>query len=522
MDGGLVATVAEAFRAELGVECGPDDSFFRLGGDSLRAAHVLARLNREHGVNVPFAEVFRESTPAAVARLIERGRAATRTRSRSITAVARRRRREWFPLALSQEGLYAMNAATGGAGLFNNVGVLRVTGDIDPAALRSAVDDTLRRQSALRLVFGAENGRPVQRFADELPEVTTCDLRGRGEPALDRRVRRERLTGFDLHAGPPVRLVLARMANDDWALVTTFHHIVFDGMSQRIFVDDLVRAYAFRTGEGTAPAPLARDYGEFAEWQRDTLRGERLEADLDAIRATLGSRPRPPLAPTTADDNTFLARARRFTVSPEHTAGLRARAVAGDTTLFTVAAGAMLDFVARRTREPKPAVAIQVANRGAEGAEEMVGCFANSVVLGLDRPETDDPAEHVLRTGEALADALRLQEMPLEAALTMLDERGLGVAPHCMPQVGFTLQPPRGELRELPGGTVRAAHRTPLGDMVDPTSFALVMELFAEDGGLDGVTHHRLADWPADSFAAAETEISASFARFGATGSGGA
>jgi hypothetical protein len=473
-------------------------------------------------VNVPFAEMFRDSTPVALARLIEARRATTGRRTRSISAVARRRRREWFPLALSQEGLYAMNAATRGAGLFNNVGVLRVTGDIDPGALRSAVDDTLHRQSALRLVFGEVDGRPVQRFTDRLPEVETCDLRGKGEAALGRRVRRERLTGFDLHAGPPVRLALARMADDDWALVTTFHHILFDGMSQRVFVDDLVRAYAFRTGQGAALTPLARDYGEFAEWQRDTLSGERLESDLDAIRATLGTRPRPPLVPAAARDDGFLVRASRFGVSPEHTAALRARAVSCDTTLFTVAAGAVLDFVGRSTRDPRPAVAIQVANRGAEGAEEMVGCFANSVVLGVDLAGTEDPADQVRRTGAALADALRLQEMPLEAALTMLEERGAGVDPRCLPQVGFTLQPPRGERREVPGGTVRAAHETPLGDLVDPTSFALVMELFAEDGGLDGVTHHRLADWPAGSFAAAETEISRSFARFGAAGSPGA
>jgi Condensation domain/Phosphopantetheine attachment site len=526
MADGVVETVTEAFRAELSVPaCGPDDSFFQLGGDSFQAARVLARLNERHAVRIPFVEIYRDSRPVSIARVIEGLRAAAPASRRSITARAMRRRRSWFPLALGQDDLYKMNRLTRGAGLFNNVGVLWFTGDIDPDALRSAVGDTVGRQSALRLVFGAERGSPVQGFAPGPPDVQTCDLRGPGTAALWRRVRKERLTGFDLHAGPPVRFVLARVSDDTWALVSTVHHIIFDGMSQALFVDDLAHAYAAELGAAARPRPLRTDYIDFALWQHDTLRGDRLAAHLDAIKAALSGEPAPRLAlarpgARARPSNSFMVRARRFSITRDHARGLRAFAASCDTTLFVVLVAALLDFLARRTGDPRPAVAIQAANRAVEGTEAVVGCFASSVCVAVDRTDSPDPAELVRRTKASVAEALRHQELPLESAVRMLKERDGGGADR-LPQVGFTLRPARVIGREIPGGELTGGFRGELGDTVDPTAFPLVLELFTEDGALDGVTHHRLADWPDETFVEAEAELAAAFAAFAAPGRNG-
>jgi hypothetical protein len=516
----VAATVAELFCAELGLSaCELDDSFFQLGGDSLLAGRVLTRLSDLYAVRIPFAGMYSDGTPRAIARVIEELRAAPRASRRSVASLARRRRRTWFPLALSQEALYAMDAATHGAGLFNNVGILRFSGDIDPDALRAAVVETVRRQSALRLMFGEDGGVPVQRFTEAPPEIVSCDLRGESAGALARRVRREQLRGFDLRATPPARFTVARVEDNAWVLLTTIHHIVFDGMSQNLLMEDLAHAYECITAGGTPRSPLSWDYADFAEWQRDTLRGDRLEAHLDAVQAALARTPAPRLARDVTSSKSFLGRARPFAIGPESTLGLRQLAASCDSTLFVVLAAAMLDFIALRTGDQRPAIAIQASNRLVEGTEMMVGCFANSVHVTVEHHSSLDPADHVLQVRKAVSEALLHQEMPIEVALRLLGERGMGApGPEYLPQVGFTLQPARAEHRNIPGGVIDAVFVTQEGDAVDPTSFSLVLELFSENNALAGVTHHPVAEWSDVGFARAEAEMSAAFTRFGSTG----
>lgn len=514
----VVATVVAAFQA-VGVRPGgADDSFFQLGGDSLAASRVLANLNGVYSIRIPFAEMYRDSTPASLAGVIQQLRATPRPRIRSIGSVARRRRRAWFPLAMSQEALYTMDALTRGAGLFNAVGLARFAGDIDPEAVRAAVADTVRRQSALRLVFSEQDGRPVQRFTGDVPEVEVRDLRGRGERALRNLIRRERLTGFDLHAGPPTRFVLARTADDSWTLVSTVHHIVFDGVSQGMYLNDLTHAYACRMGEGTPAPALGWDYADFAEWQHDTLRGERLQAHLDAIRASLGRGAAPRLAPGQDGAARFLVRSSRFAVPREDTRKLRELAASCDTTPFVAAVTALLGFVADRTGDPRPAVAVQAANRSLDGTEEMVGCFANTVLVAVDNSGSAGPVDRVLHGKRVVSEALRHEEMPLEPALRMLGERDPGGPDEWrLPEIGFALQPPRWAQFDVPDGTVSASYAPPDGDAVDPTSFSLVLELFEEHGALEGLLHRRMADWPDEAFADVLAGLSDALAR---TGSG--
>lgn len=518
MADGVVDAVVEVFRSELELpECGPDESFFQLGGDSLLATRVLDRLNKRFAVRVPFAEMYSDSTPKALAGVIERlGAAPPPPPRRSIAALARRRRGARFPLAMSQQAIHAMDVATGGAGLFNNVGVLRFTGDVDPHRITAAVADTVRRHSALRLVFGDEHGTPVQSCTDDVPEVEVGDLRGSSaETRLDRQVRRERLLGFDLRSAPPVRFALARLADDTWALVATFHHIVFDGMSQSLFVDDLAHAYACRLGSGTPRPPLRWDYLDFAEWQRDTLRGERLAAHLDALHRTLAGPPAPRLStPDTGEEPaSFRCRIRSYEMDYDVSARLRALAASCDTTLFVALVAAVLDFAARRSGAPRPRVAVQAANRGVEGAERAIGCFANSVHVAVDGTGPADPAERVRAAKAAVGEALLHQELPIEMALRMLADRGVAVPE---PQLGFALQPHSRIVHKLPGAVLDADFPGQRGDAVDPTSFALVLELFDEGGQLRGATHHRLAEWSVADADSSITALSTAFARFAA------
>lgn len=511
----IAEAIAEMFCAELGVAtCGLDDTLFRLGGDSIAATRLIAGINQRFDARIPFGALYRDSSPAALAALVD-STALSRPgpQPRSLASVARRRRKTWFPLAMSQEALWAMDSATQGAGLFNSVGILRLTGSIDAGALRGAIDDAVHRQSALRLVFWEQDGQPVQRFVDKLPTVAVHDWRSRGEGAVWSLKRRERLTGFDLCAGPPVRFTLARVAEDCWMLVVTCHHIVFDGRSQSLFAEELAHAYASRVEKVEPMEPLRWDYRDFAEWQHRSLRGDRLQGHLDMLRSVLGQAPSPRLAAGDGATGSFLTRTQPIVVPDVVGTGLRRLAADSDTTAFVAMVAAMLRFIARRTGHPRPILSVQAANRGLPGSEGVVGCFANAVCVGGEGFNDDEPTRLVQLAKEAVGTALAHQEMPLEPALRLLAERdGVIISREQMPQVGFALQYSRTEGFDIPGGRLDIEYRPLEGDSVDPTDLALVLELFTENHGLSGLTHYRLADWSDAAFKVGRSDLLDSFA----------
>ena len=515
----VIATVFDTVLERTGSTV--DDRFFRLGGDSLAGMRVLADLYERFGVRIPTTDLYDHSTPLALADRLISLRANPKRWRRSAAALARRRRGKPLPLALGQQGFYAIEQVTRGVGFFNTVTLLTLAGDVDAQALVAAIDDVVRRQTALRVVFcEAQDGSPGQRVVDRPPQITRLDLRGRGESALHRLTRMEYLRGFDLHADPPVRFTIARTADDAWALVVACHHIVFDGLSQALFVDELAHAYRCRVGVGTPRPALRADYLDFAEWQTDTLRGDRLAEHLSGLGEILRE-PAPRIAPQTGSGR-LMSRIDDFVI-PERTArGLEEHAAARDASIFVVLLAALADFGQRRTGSKRQLVTVQTANRSWPGSEEIIGCFSNMVCVGADVDPLAPPAESVAVLQAGLAQALSHEELPLDHALSLLGDQGhdLVEAGH-MPDLGFALQPLSDDRIELPGCVMTAQAVQQGRENYDPTSFPLVIELGVDQGGLsagDGKSHRLLDMWPGDSFAVAERELLSSFDRFARLG----
>ncbi|SES03567.1 Phosphopantetheine attachment site [Streptomyces sp. yr375] len=510
----IARTIAAVFDEVLEqTECGLDDPFFRLGGDSMAGLRVLTRLHEEFGVGIQVADLYSHSTPLALAdRLIEL-RSRADTWRRSVASTARRRRGKPLPLSLAQEGFYAIEKVTRGVGIFNSVLLMRLTGDVDAAALSDAIGDVVQRQTALRVQFGEEAGRAGQRLVDRPPVITRLDLRGRGEKALARLAKMEYLRGFDLSTEPPARFTVARMTDDGWALIVTVHHIAFDGMSQPILLDELAHAYRCRVGEASPRPPLRADYLDFAEWQRDVLRGDRLESHLEGLCEILRD-PAPAIAPREADGN-FASRIDDLLVPDRTARGMRQLAADCDSTIFIVLLAALTDFAYRRTKAERQLITVQTANRNWPGSEDMVGCFSNMLCVEVGVDPLAPPAEALARARTAMSRALRHEELPLDYALDLLSSRGRDlVAIGNMPQLGFTLQPVAEDRIDLPGCVMTAEAVQQGRENSDPTSFPLVVELGLTQQGLAGTTYRLLDMWPDDSFAQAEEELLAAFARF--------
>ncbi|WSJ17014.1 amino acid adenylation domain-containing protein [Nocardia sp. NBC_01327] len=452
-------TVAEVFAAVLGVErAGADDDFFELGGNSLNATQVVARLGAALGTRVPVRAVFEAPTVAQLA-----GQLAQHADS-VIAPLRPRERPERIPLSYAQQRMWFLNRFDPGAGIYNLPTALRITGPLDVPALRAAVYDLVDRHEVLRTVYREHDGIGYQVvLAEGDPEaLPALPLRDGAEAELAAYVTEAVVAGFDVSAAPPLRLGLLRLAADDHVLVCVVHHIAGDGFSAGPLTRDLVTAYLSRV-QGREPewTPLPVQYADFALWQREILGDEAdsaslLARQLDFWRTTLtglpdqldlpADRPRPAIASGHGATLTF-------DIDPVVHAGLRRMTQEHNSTLFMVLHAAFATVLARLSGIRDIAIGAPIAGRGAAELDDLIGMFVNTLVLRTDIDPAAGFSELLAAVRQIDLAAFEHADVPFERIVELLDPPR-SQARNPLFQVALTLQNmTRAEL-SLPGMTV--------------------------------------------------------------------
>jgi len=199
-----------------------------------------------------------------------------------------------FPLSFAQERLWFLDRLEPGSAAYNVAVAMTLEGDLDVPALAASLLDVAQRHEVLRTVFRDRDGLPVQvpllRAAVPALVVDLLALPPRQRRAeIGRLSREEGRRPFDLTRGPLLRALLARTGAAEHELVLVLHHIVADGWSCGVLVDEVGTFYgARRSGAPSVLAELPVQYLDFAVWQRGRMRGETLESHLAFWRQTLG------------------------------------------------------------------------------------------------------------------------------------------------------------------------------------------------------------------------------------------
>ncbi len=496
---------------------GREDSFFDLGGHSLLATQVVSRVREALQVEVPLRRLFEAPTLAGFAQAIEEaGRGGDRLAAppplQALPRDGRDGRDGEPPLSFAQERLWFLDQLEPGSSAYNMPAAFELAGRLDRAAFVAGLAAIVRRHEALRTTFAWTGSRPVQVIAPEGPvspenslKVPEVDLTGIAEPArgpeLARLTREEARRPFDLAHGPLLRAVLIGIGRERQRALFNLHHIVSDGWSVGVLVEELGALYrAFLAGNTSSievlPA-LPIQYADFAVWQRQWLSGAVLEREIAWWRETLAGLP-PLDLPTDHPrprQRTGRGAVRPFVLGPERVEALaRLSRSAGGTLFMTLLAG-FSALLARITGQEDLAVGTPIANRTRRESEGLIGFFVNTLVLRSDLSGDPEFRQLLSRVRRTTLAAYAHQDLPFEKVVEAVTaERDPGRTP--VFQVLFSLQNAPSRTLALPDLELS---RVELDG--ESAKFDLTLNLAATPDGLIGIW-----EYSTDLFEAATIE----------------
>ncbi|WP_035642219.1 non-ribosomal peptide synthetase, partial [Bradyrhizobium sp. ORS 375] len=352
----------------------------------------------------------------------------------SILPIARQQLQR-SPLSFAQARLWFLWRMDPGGAAYNMPLAIRLRGRLDVDALQRALDHLVIRHAALRTVFRQEGGEPEQIIGAPQPvELRRIIFGGADREQQVARVRREQAAlPFDLENGPLLRAALLALGEQDHILAVTLHHIVADGWSLQVLIDEFWQLYRCEARGEVRPLPAPEiDYADFAVWQRlwaGAAEGERqlgywtgrlrdtamlqlpldrartAEADQsgDAVRGALGI----PLADR-----------------------LRAVAQRLQTTIFVVLLAAYKLLLHRYSGQSDLCVGVPMANRDRPETRRLIGLLVDTQVLRTQIDTRRTIAEFIVAVHNATREAQENHDVPLERVLDALQpQRSLSQSP---------------------------------------------------------------------------------------------
>jgi amino acid adenylation domain-containing protein len=391
------------------------------------------------------------------------------------------------PASFEQERLWFMDRMVPFREVYRIPTAIRIRGNLAPDVLRRALDRVVLRHEVLRtcLVGSTLGCMQVVRDDVEIP-LPVADLRSLADPgaAVRERITAELAHPFDLATGPMVRARLYQLGVDDHVLAIIQHHVVSDFWSLAVLYRELATYYAAELDGVDAGLPeLPIQYGDFAAWQRDTIRGERLDRSTEYWRDHLDGAPalldlpfdRPRPAVRTAAGRFHFVRFGRDIVDP-----MRYFAQERGASMHMALLAAYVALLARYSGQDDVVVGVPIAGRGRTELQPLIGYFLNWLPIRVH--VGDDPTFRELldRVRTASLDGYRHQDVPFEALVHALKPaRNLGTTP--IFQTSFSL---RDDAPVLPGFAGADTENFALDGAA--SHFDLMAELWVADGDVVG------------------------------------
>jgi amino acid adenylation domain-containing protein len=474
-------------------QVGVHDNFFELGGHSLLATQVMSRVREALGVEVALRQLFEQPTVTGLAAVIDE----LKLSADGLVAppMVRVSREETLPLSFAQQRLWFLDQLEPNSSLYNIPAAVRLKGQLDLYALGQSFTEIVNRHESLRTRFGVVEGVPVQ-VIDEAGSfmLQVTDLSDWGEAEREAEAGRvataETQAPFDLTTGPLFRASVLRLGAEDHVLLCTMHHVISDGWSMGVFINELTTLYtAYAAGQPSPLPELTLQYADFAHWQRGWLAGDVLEGQLGYWKKQLAGAPAAlelPLDHPRPAVQTFRGAPEPLSFSAELTAALKELSRREGVTLFMTMLAAWQTLLARYSGQEDVVVGTPIAGRNRAEMEPLIGFFVNTLVLRTNLSGDPRFIELLRRVREVALGAYAHQDVPFEKLVEELQpERDLSRSP--LFQTMMMLQNVPQEAMQLPG-----LELSPMVGEGGTTKYELTLELVETSTGLIGALRYNV------------------------------
>jgi amino acid adenylation domain-containing protein/non-ribosomal peptide synthase protein (TIGR01720 family) len=295
-----------------------------------------------------------------------------------------------YPLSFAQQRLWFLDQFEPNSPFYNLPIAVRVRGNLDKQALQSSLDYLVTRHESLRTTFDSTDGKPVQILDPKMVvKIQEEDFNGGAVEARfsTAMTRAARIVSepFDLTNGPLIRLVILNLGEGDAVIILIMHHIISDGWSLGILIEELFTLYEFFLTGNKHDLPDAEiQYIDFSSWQRDWLSGEKLKEQVNYWKSYLDGCPS--LLDLPLDfQRPSIQRNRggqlEFRISNDILPGLKSLCQAEGATLFMALLAAFNVLLSRYSSQKDIVIGTPIANRNRIELEKIIGFFANTIVI---------------------------------------------------------------------------------------------------------------------------------------------
>ncbi len=422
--------LAAIWQSILGIDnVGVTEDFFSLGGHSLLVVEMAIHIRDRLGVDIALRDVFKRPTIQDLARHADALREKHDAESGLISGPAvqpdipPRGKGAPVPLSYPQEGMYFLEKMSPSLVEYNVPLVFELNGPLDEAALARSFDALLQRHEALRTHFAESDGMATQ-VADAFRPglLQTVDLSQEVEELrYEKAISRAKALAscpFDLFQGPLLRAELYRLDDERLVLAILVHHVIFDGWSENLFVQELADCYNTFLRRRTPNLPdLSVTYFDYAAWERSVSAQQRFEKNLAYWLDYLRNYTPEPIFLNRRESNIDTPRRGGLLsvrLEQRFTSALRALCGNNKTTLFAVLMAAWKAFLFRYSGTEDIVVGFVNAGRSRRELEPIIGLFANTLVLRTT-VSAEIPFEALVnRVQEGTIAALEHQDLPFE------------------------------------------------------------------------------------------------------------
>ncbi|MBF0288100.1 MAG: amino acid adenylation domain-containing protein [SAR324 cluster bacterium] len=390
----LVSIWQESLKLE---RLGIDDNFFELGGHSLLATRIVSRIHKLLEVEVGLKEFFDHPNIRSLWKLIHQKEA---TEFTDIPALPKQ---QHYDVSHAQRRLWILEQMQEESTAYNMQGSIILEGNLNVPAFQKAFQSIVQRHESLRTTFISIEGEPKQTIHESLQlELNIMDLCGQQNPEERAReiVKQDESLPFDLEKGPLLRGILLKIADDKHVFVFNIHHIIGDGWSFGVLVQETFCLYeAFVKEEQSALPPLRIQYKDYAAWQNNLLLEQgtadhreywlqKLSGELPVLELPLNY-PRPPIM-------SYQGNSLPFALNLELTQPFQQLCQDNQASLFMGLLAVVKILLHRYTNQEDILVGSPIAGRNHPDLEGQIGFYVNTLVL-RDQLKSHETFEEVLQ-----------------------------------------------------------------------------------------------------------------------------